>query len=81
MRSGSSVEPSLTQKPASDLGLGRQKLGSKVLGSCSVCRVEATTSRVLRCRAALLEVQGVADPPGQPLDSLGEAQVVHLAQE
>src|SRR5690606_26145458 len=81
MRRRPRVEAAFAEESTRALGFGRQQLAAEVLRCGGVGRVQPAAPTGLRGGAAVLVVQGVAGAPGQPLDRLGEADVIHLAQE
>src|SRR5690606_11891795 len=81
VRGRASIETPLAEEAASALGLRARQLAAEVLGGGGVGRVQPTASAGLGRCTAVLVVQRVADASGETLDGLGEADVIHLAQE
>ncbi len=75
------VEAARAEEVAADLGGGRAELRLEPLLGGGVRRQQPGAVAVVARLAAVLVVQLVAEPGGQPLHGFGEGDVVHLLQE
>ena len=81
MRRGSRVEAALAEEAPRDVGLGGREPAAEVLRRRRVRGVQPRATGGLGRGAAVLVVQRVAEAPREPLDRLGEREVIEVAEE
>ena len=81
MSGRSRVESAFSEEPARRVGFGRRQLATEEFRRRRVRGEQSRATGVLGCGSPVFVVQSEGDPPCEPLDRLGERDVVHLRQE